>query len=365
MKKIVFRVDSGSHIGVGHVMRCLTLALELKKNNYEIHFIVKNHQKFMSEPIAEKFHLHILEGGSQKDLSSEEKLDYKLWLGQSAEEDLSATNSCLKEIGDVDLVVVDHYSIDATYEEKIYAKKILVIDDLMNRNHFCDLLLDQNVTAQEAGYRKLMNKSAAMCLMGPRFALLREEFQLLRAQVDQNYFNRPTKNILVFFGGADAKCNTLKLAKALDQEIFQKYSFTFVLNSQHSDFEQLKEIKNKYPLIKLVSFVENFGKLMGETDLFIGAGGTTSWERACLGVASALVAVAENQLGNCLELEKTDNIYYLGISEYVTSERWRSFLSEIVPDDSLWYRCRKNSFQMVDGLGAMRVADSIKQVLSC
>ncbi|MDD4975390.1 MAG: UDP-2,4-diacetamido-2,4,6-trideoxy-beta-L-altropyranose hydrolase [Bacteriovorax sp.] len=365
MKKIVFRVDSGNHIGIGHTMRCLTLAQELKKNNYQIHFITKNHAGFVQKQIADNFPISILEGGVQRTLSPEESLNYENWLGQTIDDDLSATNKCLNEIGGTDLFVIDHYSLNASYEEKIRAQKIMVIDDLMNRSHSCDLLLDQNITAQKELYTKLMTKSEALYFMGPRYALLREEFQALRAQVDQDNFNRPTKNILVFFGGADSEGNTLKLARALDEEVFRKYNFTFILNSQHADFKLLSEIKINHSKIKLISFVENFGKLMGDTDLFIGAGGTTSWERACLGVASALVAVAENQMGNCLELKKTNNIYYLGSSKTLTRDSWNTFFSEIVPDETQWYRFRQNSFQLVDGLGAKRVADSIKQVLTC
>jgi len=343
MKKVVFRVDSGNHIGIGHVMRCLTLAEKLKYK-FQVHFVTKNHLGFLHKPIAEHFSLKILEGGVQGPLSAKERSSYENWLGQSPEDDLLYTNQYIKEIGGADLFIVDHYSLDASYEKNIHATFLMVIDDLMNREHFCDLIFDQNITARAEGYHALMKKREILYLMGPKFALLRSEFQALRQAVDKEQFNCPVQNVVVFFGGADEQGHTLNLARSLKPDHLKKYNFTFVQSSTHPDFSSLQDLQKNHPEIRIQGFVEDFAQLMLSADLFIGAGGTTSWERASLGVASALVAVAENQVGNCVELQKTNNIYYLGKAEEMDSSKWDSFFREIVPDTSLWYRCRKNSF---------------------
>jgi len=364
MKKIVFRVDSGNHIGMGHLMRCLTLANELQKHNFEVHFITKDHSGFVSELISGKFHTKIISGGVKTALSSEEKKDYSNWLGQTEEEDLLQTNQYLNEISGADLFIIDHYSLDIRYEEKVQAQHVMIIDDLWNRKHVCDLLLDQNIAARKENYKNLMSREPRY-LMGPQFALLRNEFRKLKQLVDQSLFNRDVKNILVFFGGADEQGYTYKFASAIDPDYFNKFTFTFVLNETHADYKSLKKIQLKYPAIKLLSFVDDFAGLMLNSDLFIGAGGTTSWERACLGIASALVAVAENQIENCRQLQQSHNAYYLGRADEMTPAQWNSFFNKIVPDSGLWYVCREKSFMLVDGLGASRVVDEIKKVVLC
>lgn len=364
MEKIVFRVDSGNHIGIGHLMRCLTLANELLKHKFEVHFITKNHAGFVSQLISEKFHLKTIDGGVKKVLSEAEKKDYANWLGQTQDEDLIQTNKYLNEISGTDLFVVDHYSIDSQYEEKIQTKHLMVIDDLWNRKHACDLILDQNVTAKKENYLGLMKRETHY-LMGPKFALLRNEFQTLRQHIDQKKFDRDVKDILVFFGGADEQGNTYKFARALDACYFENYNFTFVQSQNHADYSSLEKIQEKHPTIKLLNFVEDFAGLMLKTDLFIGAGGTTSWERASLGIASALIAVADNQIENCKLLHQSKNAYYLGRAEDMTASAWNSFFDQIVPDSGLWYGYRKNSFMLVDGLGVNRVVEEIKKVILC
>lgn len=359
MKKIIFRVDSGDHIGVGHVMRCLTLAHALKKK-FDITFICKDHKGQAGNLIQKDFKLELLSGGVQRHLNPTEADNYVLWIGEPLEQDLKATNDFIKSHG-CDFFIVDHYSIDSAYEEKIKAPQIMAIDDLSNRNHFCDILLDQNITAKKENYLPLLKKEAKL-LMGTQYALLREEFEILRQRVSPETFNRPTHKIVVFFGGADAEGLTLKMAKGLE-DILKQYEFHFILSEKHSDSVELKSLLSPHKNCYLHSLVSNFAEMMLSADLFIGAGGTTSWERASLGVASAIVAMADNQLGNCLELKRTKNSFYLGKARELDSAAWKSFFTKIVPDQPLWYRYRKNSFSLVNARGTKRVVEEIEKVL--
>jgi UDP-2,4-diacetamido-2,4,6-trideoxy-beta-L-altropyranose hydrolase len=361
MSRIVFRVDSGYHIGVGHVMRCLTLAQKLKEKNHDIYFLTNNHAGNINSVIEKDFKIELISGGLQKALEESEKLNYKSWIGESLEEDLKKTNAFIERVDGCEIFIVDHYAVDSDYEKKINAKKIIVVDDLANRRHYCDILIDQNITADEKNYSSLLDKESRL-LMGPSFALLRDEFKSLRTKVNPQLFNRATQSILIFFGGADVEGLTLKFVSMVS-EFLDQYNFHFVLNKTHRDFVTLNKILKSYPNCTLHSFVENFGELMLKMDLFIGAGGTTSWERASLGVASALVAVAENQMGNCRRLHETENCYFIGRSCDLRAEDWLKFFTQIVPNESLWYRFRKNSFALVDALGASKVTDEIEKVL--
>lgn len=361
--KIVFRVDSGLHMGIGHVMRCLTLGQCLKNEDYEVFFITKNNLGFIQDQIKESFPLYIIDGGVDRVFSQKEKDDYTLWLGEDWALDLEKTNKILTEIGNVDLVIVDHYNLDAKYESGLKALHVMAIDDLMNRHHSCSILLDQNITADLDRYKSFSKKDDAQLLLGPAYALLREEFADGHQRVVIK--SGEIKKILIFFGAFDPNGDCLKIIKSLTPEVLRKFELTLIFNSTHSNYSALSKIIEEYDNIRLLTFVENFAQLMFETDLFIGAGGTTSWERACLGVATALVAVAENQIPNCEELAKQNICHYLGLSHSISLDKWQHFFNEIISDTGLWYAYRKNSYQLVDGLGTKRVAGAIEETLKC
>ena len=362
--KIVFRVDSGLHMGIGHVMRCLTLGNYLKDKGNDVFFITKNNLGFIQDQIKNKFPLFIIDGGVDRIFSQEEKDDYNLWLGEDWSSDLKKTNDVLAEIGNVDLVVVDHYSLDAFFEKGLISKYVMVIDDLMNRKHCCNILLDQNITANLDTYKILSDEIKAQLLIGPTYALLRSEFAQKHQKVISDN-SREIKKVLIFFGAFDPNSDCLTIAKSLRADELRKFEFTFILNSTHRDFSALSELLENFSNIRLLSFVDNFADLMLEADLFIGAGGTTSWERACLGVATALLSVAENQIPNCEELYRKKICHYLGPSQSMNLDKWRHFFNEIILDTSLWYAYRSNSYQLVDGLGTKRVAEVIEETVKC
>lgn len=362
--KIVFRVDSGSHMGIGHVMRCLTLAHELKKNNHQLFFITKNHKNFSKKVIADHFPVSVMDSGVPRDLSAAERHDYANWLGESWESDLEKTNKILAGIGQLDLVIVDHYSLGKDYEQGLQCSRVMVIDDLMNRSHHCDLVLDQNITANQVKYSQLMEKKETKLLMGPPFAMLRPEFEELHKQVSVGDSSREIKNILIFFGAADVNGDCLKIARALTANEFARFNITFILQSEHQDYPELSKLLSAYQKAQLLSFVPNLAELMAKTDLFIGAGGTTSWERACLGVATALLSVADNQTLICQELGEKGICHYLGRSDRMTKNNWQAFFEEIVPQNSLWYGFRSRSYQLIDGMGTKRVASAIEEILN-
>lgn len=362
--KIVFRVDSGFHMGIGHAMRCLTLALRLKNNGHEIFFITKNHLGFSEKIISDCFKLFVIDGGVSSELTTQAKKNYLAWLGEGWEADLKKTNNLIDKIGKVDLVVIDHYSLDERYERQLSSKYVMVIDDLMNRGHSCDILLDQNITASHSVYKNLLKNESAVTLLGPENALLREEFEILHTKVTIGDESRAIKSILVFFGASDVNGDCLKVAKALPLSDWSNYEITFILNSSHRDFSELASQIRPFPKARLWSFVENLADLMLTSDLFIGAGGTTSWERACMGIATALVSVADNQTAICKELDKQKICLFLGSSLEMNEMRWRDFFREIVPNNSLWYNYRNQSYKLVDGLGAKRVTLAVEKILN-
>lgn len=363
MRKAVFRVDSGTHMGIGHVMRCLTLAQELKQN-FEIHFICKKHLGANIQVIESYFPVHLINGGVKHNLSDEEKNNYDNWLGGDWKDDLAETNNVLESLGEVAIVIVDHYSLDGLFEKELKTANVFVIDDLMNRSHECVAILDQNISADLDRYKELTTEKCKEFFIGPKYSLLRAEFREERKSINPLDFDREIKHIVVFFGASDPRGDTLKFVKNVFPEFGQKYNFSLILDSNHQDYKACAEFMRHYSNCNLISFSKSFLQLMKSADLFIGAGGTTTWERACLGVASALMTVAENQKLVCQKLQRKSICYYLGESSEMTKQKWHDFFAQIVPQSSLWYSYRVKSFALVDGEGALEVSSALKRLKS-
>lgn len=363
MKTVVFRVDSGYHIGIGHKMRCLTLARELVARDCKVHFISKNHNGSLIPSIRDEFTIHELERAVHHTLSGEYKNNYKYWLGTSELEDLEQTNHILESIGNVDLVIIDHYSLSKEFETGLKSEKVMVIDDLCFREHDCHLLLNQNLGTEESDY---VNSKVGEYLLGPRYSLLRPEFSTKHEAQYQSVTKKDgtVKSCLVFFGFGDIGGHCLKLANSLSTKELHEYSFTFLLNDKHYDYIALSEWASKLGKeVKVLTHVEHMSDLMIEHDFFIGAGGATSWERACLGIPSAVVELAENQSKVCNALVKNGWSFSLGRSEDLNIEKWRYFFDHQLKNKNAISAMSLKGYVGVDGLGTKRVVHAILNLI--
>ena len=289
--KIAFRTDASNKIGTGHFMRCLTLADELKKQGAQIRFINRNLPPNLSEMLSEKAmeYMPLSTDATQERI---DELTHSNWLGTSQAQDAQATIQALADQS-WDWIVVDHYALDERWEKAVRAncKKLMVIDDLADRRHDCDVLLDQNFYVDMQ--TRYVSKVPAHCqlLLGPGFALLREEFRTLREKVKVRTGN--VKKILVFFGGVDAD-NFTSLAMQALAELNITLQVDVVIGSQHPNREQIQQACIYHGFI-CHEQTTRMAELMAEADLAIGAGGTATWERCCLGLPTICFCLAENQ----------------------------------------------------------------------
>ena len=288
--KIAFRTDASKQIGTGHFMRCLTLADQLKKQGAVISFLSRNLPIHLNDMLAEKDMKYISLDDDVPDLVDE--LSHSAWLGVSQIQDSQATIKALSG-QDWNWLVVDHYSLDARWENALRSsvKKIMVIDDIADRQHNCDILLDQNYYADMQTRYKGKVPAHCQLLLGPRYALLRDEFRALRQKIQVR--SGKVKKVLVFFGGVDPENYTIKAIEALS-EINAGLKVDVVVGAQHPFKEQIKSacIDNGYICHVQTPYM---GKLISDADLAIGAGGTATWERCCLGLPTITLCVAENQ----------------------------------------------------------------------
>lgn len=199
------------------------------------------------------------------------------------------------------LLVVDHYGLDAAFEHACrgWARRILVIDDLADRRHDCDILLDAGADADAARYRALVGDEARL-LLGPGFAPLRAEFQRARVTaMARRAADTPARRVLVSFGSTDPRDATRRVLSAL-LPLRSEIAIDVAIGSAAPGLARLRQDLDRS--VTLHVDASDMAGLMSRADLGIGAGGTTIWERCCLGLPAVLLTLAENQRPNARAL---------------------------------------------------------------
>lgn len=320
----VIRADASTSIGSGHVMRCLTLAHRLKKEkNAKVVFVMRDLPGNLIDVVEKQgFEVLKLSPANQKYSLN----GYGLWLTVPMEVDAQQTIDLLQHYLQehscevVDRQIVDSYALDEQWEQVLrpYCREIMVIDDLANRKHDCDILLDQNFYLnKDVRYVGLVPEHCKM-LLGPEHALLRDEFYEVKKHLRKRDGN--IKNILVFYGGSDLTNETEKAIKALVQLHDEGYSFTadIITGLSNSRGGKIEKICSKYHFLHYYCQVSNMAEFMNKADLMLGAGGSTTWERLYMELPALVTAVAENQIQGCEDCSQAGLIDYLGESEKVT-----------------------------------------------
>jgi len=354
---IIFRTDASQQIGSGHVMRCLTLADILKKRGTDVIFICREHSGNLIWQIEAKDYAVLrLPQADIEYTAAPEDLAHAPWLGVSWEQDAVDTIAILGDIRP-QWLIVDSYAIDRRWEQMLrpHVERIMVIDDLSDRPHDCDVLLDQNLyQAMEMRYEKLVPKSCHN-LLGPRYALLRTEFASARKDLRQR--DGHVRRILVFFGGVDPTNETEKTLQALAEISDRQFEVDVVVGIGNFHKEQIRNICAVHEGFHFHCQVANMAELMAAADLAIGAGGTATWERCAMGTPAILTVVADNQKELAEAGARKGLFFYMGESHSVSSEKLLNVLkfSLCVPETLQYYSV--NCLTFVDAKGGGRVAN--------
>lgn len=304
---VVFRADASLQMGTGHVMRCLTLADALSVAGAKCEFICRAHPGNLLDLIrSQGYTAHELAvspglpgaGVSRCDTeSSEQSPAHGHWLGASQSEDAAACAPILAEL-QPDWLIVDHYALDARWEQalKPHYRRLMVVDDLADRPHACDLLLDQTFGRQSGDYR-LWVPGDCQVLCGSGYALLRPEFAALRSYSLQRRVKSQLRQLLITMGGIDKDNATGRVLDALRESPLPDDCRIIVVMGPKAPW--LNEVKHQaltmpWPTEVLVG-VSDMARLMADSDLAIGAAGATSWERCCLGLPTIMLVLADNQ----------------------------------------------------------------------
>ncbi|MCW5726962.1 MAG: UDP-2,4-diacetamido-2,4,6-trideoxy-beta-L-altropyranose hydrolase [Parvibaculum sp.] len=304
MMHVAFRADAALTIGTGHVMRCLTLARALALQGHNCRFVCRDLPGNLNRQIAAEFSLSSLPPPHGPVPASPPA--HAAWAGVGWAQDAAETRTAL-QAAPIDWLVLDHYAFDARWQKTALpdGTKLMVIDDLADRPHACDLLLDQNLGHEPEDYEALV-PAGTPCLTGPRYALLRPEFAAQRAQALAGRAGRGLRHLLISMGGVDTVDATLTILRALPgAPLPENLEIAVIMGAQAPALEQVRALAGEMPWrTKVVVDVRDMAARMGQADLAIGAGGGTTWERCCLGLPSIIVQIAENQAGIAQALAK-------------------------------------------------------------
>ncbi len=361
--RVAVRTDASVTIGTGHVMRCLALAGELRARGAQVVFLCRELPGHLCAAIeTEGFAVVPLPQPSSKPVHPVDGPRHAQWLGVPWKLDAAETVRVLDRARRWDWLVVDHYALDARWERAVRARaeRVLAIDDLADREHEVDLLVDPTLPADESKYNGRVDSQVRL-LLGPAFALLRREFAELR----QKRLPRSGKvrRLLAFFGGADPTCETEKFLKALSREdLGDVVETTVIVGSANERAGRLVDFAGDLRGVVIEGPTRKMAEHMARADLMIGTAGTTTWERCCLGLASVIVSVAQNQHVIARETARAGACLHIGPAERVGPAAYLHALHTLLADPRAVAVMSEAAAKLNDGLGAQRVADAMTRL---
>jgi len=344
---VVIRADSSTNLGSGHVMRCLTLADGLSDKGANVIFLCQNLPGNLNTVIKER-------GYSVNRISLQTSDDFK-W-----EKDAKDTIHYIEQqAGKPDWLVVDHYDLDSDWEKLLrpYTRKIMVIDDLADRAHDCDVLLDQNYYS-DAGERYL-NLVDGNCILalGPKYALLRKEFEEKRKYLKEK--TGEVSRLFISLGAGDPHNLTSSIIDVLiDLQLSINIDVVIGKSNPHTDM-LVNKCRN-LSRVNLYIQIDNMSELMLNADFAIGAGGATSWERCTMGLPSLLISLADNQVRISEGLSELGCAFYFGKYEDITEMKLTKFITKILSDHYVIKNMIKNCINTVDAQGCKRVVSILE-----
>jgi UDP-2,4-diacetamido-2,4,6-trideoxy-beta-L-altropyranose hydrolase len=330
----LLRCDASPTIGAGHVTRCMALAEALTEAGWRVGFAIgRETMPTVPALAASGFKVDVLADTDHEPDALREKAS-----------------------GQADLLVVDHYQRDVAFEKacRPFARQILVLDDATGRDHDCDVLVD--AAAISAEFYAWHVPAHTRVLTGPAYALMRQSFVVHRETALARRDGRPVKELLVSCGATDPANATVAVLDSLD-DVADDVVVTVVMSSRalHVDVVRKRLRGNA----RLLLDAENMAELMTNADLAIGAPGTTTYERAVLGLPSILVTLADNQRGIARQMAGAGAAVDAGTLDNGFVPRLRRLVKNTLKDGGARIRLAQAASALVDGRGAARITEAV------
>lgn len=345
--KVLVRADAGLIIGTGHVRRCLTLLDAI--TNAQATFVCRDHPGHLAAEIEGRGYACRL-----LPLQATASGGYAPWLGAPQDTDAADAAIIADSLGGVDVLITDHYAIGRDWQRTLrpHAKVILAIDDLADRDHDADVLLDQTFGRAATAYRDLVPPSCRI-MTGSEYALLRPQFAALRPQAlaRRAAFDK-VRRVLVAMGGTDSANLAERAVTLLGGS---RQPDTLAVTVVVPDGKRDQTVKQTAALglkADVLANVADMARLMMEADAAIGATGTSTWERCCLGLPTLSIIVAENQRQAASLLVQAKVVYAAVQPHDLTADLIRGFLTMGRP---AYKQLCAQAAAICDGTGVERV----------
>jgi UDP-2,4-diacetamido-2,4,6-trideoxy-beta-L-altropyranose hydrolase len=351
--RVAFRVDASILMGGGHTARCLALAGALREKGVNCHFVQRAQAGHIAARIRQEgFDITLLPRPER----AEADADVSDWLGVSQARDAAETLDVLRELAP-DWLVVDHYALGAQWEHSVRPSVggIVAVDDLADRAHRCDVLLDQNHFADASARYEDLIPGESRCLLGPRYALLRPEYAVARDPSGPGTMK--PERVFVYYGGSDPTNETARAVRVLSRSSLQHLAAEVVVGAGHPDPDGVRRSISERGNAKLYAPRRHLADLMSATQFALGAGGVTAWERCTLGLPSVVTTVADNQVAPSEALAAFGATVYAGDRTRITDDDLAQALQHLIENPCEHSRIALRAWTMTDGLGAKRTAE--------
>ncbi|TLP42093.1 UDP-2,4-diacetamido-2,4,6-trideoxy-beta-L-altropyranose hydrolase [Cohaesibacter sp. CAU 1516] len=361
---IVFRVDASLEIGTGHVVRCMVLARKLRSCGVDCHFVCKNLPGNIADSIIDNgFTCRLIEPVSDVFSEIDELADlppHAAWLHGSQGQDAYSFLEAIKDRYP-DWIIVDHYGLDYRWEMLVRSScgNIMVIDDLADRKHDCNILLDQNFFSESEERYSGLVPSESRLMVGPRFALLTESFEASHSRL-LPYAERFEKgHIVVFFGGVDLINQTTVACRTLLKNFMHPYKVDVIVGRKNPHIHEIEATIGNAEHIDLHVQVRNMEHFLERAFLYVGAIGTTTWERCACHLPGLVCSVAGNQKKVAVAVRDYGSHIYLGHYTDMSPEIFERELVHLLPDFNRLRTLSERSSELVDAQGCSRVAKQL------
>lgn len=336
----VIRADASPEIGGGHIVRCLAHAEALCREGWRCAFAAR-------EGVGAVVPALSAAGHEVAELAA-------------GDADNPGALAARWPTG-CDLLIVDHYGLGAEFERgcRPWARRIMVIDETLARGHDCEVLLDQSLDRSQAHYRSLVPTECDV-LLGPSFAPLRAQFAEARpGALARREPAGPLRRVFVSFGAAD-RHRLAETALAALAATALAFDIDVVTGAGDAGRAGLEDIAGDCAgHLTCHSSVSDMAGLMARADLAIGAAGTSSWERCCLGLPSLVVVTADNQAANARALETAGAIHSLGPIDDLAPEAITEGVLALERDAPRRVEMSRRAAAICDGQGARRVGERL------
>jgi UDP-2,4-diacetamido-2,4,6-trideoxy-beta-L-altropyranose hydrolase len=359
--KVLFRADASVEIGSGHIVRCLTLADSLREKKAVCEFVCRDAKGNLINTIESRgYRVHLLPPISIEDQKSIESAGAGVYcFGSDAEE----TKYVIGIDSFYEWIVVDHYSLDENWEKLLrpFCNRLMVIDDLANRRHDCDLLLDQNYYKNSSKRYQGLLPPNCTTLLGPSYILLRKEF--VDAKNNLHFRNGIIKRILVFFGSSDLSNETAKVLVAIKKLALESIQVDVVVGTTNPHRHNIEIYCNLISNVNYYCNISNMAELILRADIGIGAGGSSIWERCYLGLPSITSVVASNQIKTTKDVASMGALDYVGCSKSLSSDNYAAALLKAIANPNHVKLMSSKALSLVSGVGTPAIVDVMQKML--